>query len=75
MAAVTRQKSGPDQLEDFLRRILTAVDTPAPTPEVPAVEKLSPPPPVISPPEPAGLEQMSWSFLAGLKSERSTSSS
>ena len=40
VAAVTRQKSGPDQLEDVLRRILTAVDTPAPTPEVPAVEKL-----------------------------------
>ena len=59
VAAVTRQKSGSDQLEDLLRRLLTAVDTPAPTPEVPAVEKLqrlvgetqSRPPPVVSPPE------------------------
>ena len=40
VAVVTRPKSGPDQLEDLLRRILTAVDTPAPIPEVPAVEKL-----------------------------------
>ena len=30
MAAVTRPKSGPDQLEDMLRRLLAAVDTPAP---------------------------------------------
>ena len=53
--------------EDLLRRILTAVDTPAPIPEVPAVEKLlqrlvgeiqSRPPPV-------GLEQMLRSFLSG----------
>ena len=67
VAAVTRQKSGLDQLEDLLRRILTAVDTPALLPEVPAVEKLlqrlvgetqSRPPPAVSPPEPAGLEQM-----------------
>ena len=74
MAAVTRQKSGLHQLEDLLRRILTAVDTPAPTSEVPAVEKLpqrlvgetqSRPPPVVSPPEPVGLEQMLQSFLAG----------
>ena len=63
VAADTRQKSGPDQLEDLLRRLLTVVDTPA----VPAVEKLlerlvretqSRPSPVVSPPEPAGLEQM-----------------
>ena len=40
VAVVTRQKSGPDQLEDLLRRILTTVDTPAPIPEVPVVEKL-----------------------------------
>ena len=73
VAAVTRQKSGPDQLEDLLRRLLTVVDTPAPTPEVPAVEKLlqrlvgetQSPPSVVSPPEPAGLEQMLRSFLAG----------
>ena len=74
VVAVTRQKSGPDQLEDLLRWLLTVVDTPAPTPEVPAVEKLlqrlvgetqSCLLPVVSPPEPAGLEQMLRSFLAG----------
>ena len=74
MAAVTGQKSGLDQLEDLLRRLLTAVDTPAPAPEVPAVEKLlqrlvgetqSHPPPVVSPPVPTELEQMLRSFLAG----------
>ena len=32
VAAVTRQKSGPDLLEDLLRWILTAVDIPAPIP-------------------------------------------
>ena len=74
MAAVTRQKSGSDQLEDLLRQLLTAVDTPAPTPEMPAVEKLlqrlvgetqSRRPPVVSPPEPTELEQMLRSFRAG----------
>ena len=63
MAAVTRHKSGSDQLEDLLRRLLTAV-----------MEKLlqrlvgetqSHPPPVVSPPEPTELEQMLQSFLAG----------
>ena len=34
VAAVTRPGSGPDQLEDLLRRLLMAVDTPAPIPEV-----------------------------------------
>ena len=51
----------------------TSMDTPAPTPEVPAVERLlqrlvgetqSRPPPVVSPPEPTELEQMLWSFFA-----------
>ena len=74
VAAVTRQKSGSDQLEDLLRRLLLTVDTPAPTPEVPVVDKLlqrlvgetqSCPPPVVSPPEPTELEQMLRSFLAG----------
>ena len=74
VAVITRQKSGPDQLEDLLRRILTAVNTPAPIPEVPAVQKLlqrlvgetqSHPPPAVCPPEPAGLEQMLRSFLSG----------
>ena len=76
---VTRQKSGPDQLEDLLRRILTAVDTPAPIPEVPALEKLlqslvaeiqSRPPPVVSPPESVGLEKMLRSFLSGQRQRR-----
>ena len=67
VAVVTRQTSGSDQLDDLLRQLLTAVDTPA-------VEKLlqrlvgetqSRLPPVVSPPEPAGLEQMLRSFLAG----------
>ena len=40
VAAVTGPKSGPDQLEVLLRRLLMAVDTQAPIPEVPAVEKL-----------------------------------
>ena len=40
MAAVTGQKSGSDQLEDLLRRLLTPVESPAPEPEVSAVEKL-----------------------------------
>ena len=59
VAAVTRLKSGPDQLEDLLRRLLAAVDNPAPIPEAPAVEKLlqclvaetqGRPSPVVSPP-------------------------
>ena len=67
VAAVTRLKSGPDQLEDLLRRLLTTVDTPALIPEVPVVEKLlqhlvaetqSRPPPVVSHPESVGLEMM-----------------
>ena len=40
VAAVTRSRSGPDQLEDLLRRLLMAVDTLVPIPEVPPVEKL-----------------------------------
>ena len=79
VAAVTRPRSGPDQLEDLLRRLLMAVDTPAPTPEVPAVEKLlqrlvaetqSRPSPVVSPPESVGLEKMLRSFLSGQQQAR-----
>ena len=44
VAAVTRPKPGPDQLEDMLRQLLAGmgapVSVPAPVPEVPAVEKL-----------------------------------
>ena len=79
VAAVTRPRSGPDQLEDLLRRLLMAVDTPAPIPEVPAVEKLlqllvaetqSRPSPVVSPPESVGLEKMLRSFLSGQQQTR-----
>ena len=59
VAAVTGQKSGSDQLEDLLRRLLTPVDSPAPAPE-----KLLQPL-VVSPPVPTELEQMLRSFLAG----------
>ena len=74
VAAVTGHKSGSDQLEDLLRQLLTPVDTPAPAPEVPAMEKLlqrlvaetqSRPPLVVSPPVPTELEQMLRSFFAG----------
>ena len=78
VAAVTRPKSGTDQLEDMIRRFLVAVATPAPVPapvpEVPAVDKLlqrlvaetqSRPPPVVSPPEPVGLEKLFRSYLSG----------
>ena len=56
-----------------------AVDTPAPIPEVPAVEKLlqhlvaetqSHPLPVVSPPESVGLEKMLRSFLSGQQQTR-----
>ena len=79
VAAVTRPRSGPDQLEDLLRWLLMAVDTPAPIPEVPPVEKLiqrlvtetqSRPLPVVSPPVSVGLEQMLRSFLSGQQPTR-----
>ena len=74
MTAVTGQRSGTNQLEDLLRRLITTMESPAPTPEVPAVEKLlqrmvaetqSRPPPVVSSPAPTELEQIMRSFLAG----------
>ena len=40
VAAVTGQRSGTNQQEDLLRRLLTTAESPAPPPEVPAVEKL-----------------------------------
>ena len=73
VAAVTGQRLGTTQLEDLLRRFLTPVESPAPTPEVPTVEKLlqrlvtetqSCPPPVMSPPALTELEQMMRSFLS-----------
>ena len=74
VAAVTRPRSGPDQLEDLLQWLLMAVDSPAPIPEVPPVEKLlqrlvtetqSRPSPVVSPLASVGLEQMLRLFLSG----------
>ena len=77
VSAVTRPRSGPDQLEDLLRRLLMAVDTPAPIPEVPPVEKLlqrlvteTQSRPVVSPPASVGLEQMLRSFLSGQQPTR-----
>ena len=73
VAAVTGQRSGTTQLEDLLRRLLTPVEPPAVSPEVPAVEKLlqrlvtetqSRPPPDMSPPAPTELEQMMRSFIS-----------
>ena len=73
VAAVTGQRSGTTQLEDLFRRLLTPVEPPALSPEVPAVEKLlqqlvtetqSRPPPVMSPPALTELEQMMRSFLS-----------
>ena len=74
VAAVTGQRSSPNQLEDLLRRVLTTAEPLAPKPEVPDVEKLlqqlvretpSRPPAVVSPPVPTALEQMLRSFLEG----------
>ena len=79
VVAVTRPRSGPDKLEDLLRRLLMAVDTPAPIPEVSPVEKLlqhvvtetqSRLSPVVSPPLSMGLEQMLRSFLSGQQPTR-----
>ena len=79
VAAVTRPRSGPDQLEDLLRRLLLAVDPPAPIPEVPPIEKLlqrlvtetqSRPSLDVSPPASAGLEQMLRLFLSGQQPTR-----
>ena len=72
VAAVTRQRSGQNQLEDLLRRVISTTERPAPKPEVSDVDKLlqqlvrepqSGPPAVVSPPVPTTLEQMLCSFL------------
>ena len=74
VAAVTRQRSSQNQLEDLFRRVLTTAEPPAPKLEVPDVEKLlqqlvretqSRPPAVVIPPVPTALEQMLRSFLDG----------
>ena len=73
VATVSRPKSGPDQVEDMLTRLL-AVQVPAPVPEVPTVEKLlqrlvaetqSRQAPAVSQPEPVGLEKLFRSYLSG----------
>ena len=72
VAVVTGQRSGQNQLEDLLRRVISTAERPKP--EVPDVEKLlqklvretqSRPPAVIGPPVPTTLEQMLHSFLDG----------
>ena len=71
VAAVTKPKSTPDQVDDLLRRLLAGVApqalVPAPVPEVPMVEKLLQrlvaetqirQPTTVVAPEPAGLETL-----------------
>ena len=74
VAVVTGQRSGQNQVEDLLRRVISTAERPAPKPEVSDVEKLiqklvretqSRPPAVIGPPVPTTLEQMLRSFLDG----------
>ena len=78
VAAVTKPKSPPDQLENLLRRLLAKmsapVPVPAPVPEVPTVEKLlqrlvaetqGRQPAAVSPPEPVGLDNLVRSYLSG----------
>ena len=73
MAVVTGQRSGQNQLEDLLRRVISTAEPLAPKPEVPDVEKLlqqlvsgtqSWSPAVVSPPVPTALEQLR-SFFDG----------
>ena len=80
MAAVTKPKSTPDQVEDLLRRLLAGMASPAPDPapvsEISMVEKLlqrlvaetqsRQPAPVI-PHEPVGLENYLRSNLSAQK--------
>ena len=40
VAAVTGERSDQNQLQDLLRRIVSAVERPAPTPEISDIEKL-----------------------------------
>ena len=74
VAVVTGQRSGQNQLEDLLRRVISTAEPLAPKPEVPDVEKLlqqlvrgtqSRSPAAASPPVPTALEQMLRSFLDG----------
>ena len=72
VAAVTGQRSGQNQLEDMLRRVISTAERPAQKPEVSDIEKLlhqlarepqSRPPAVVNPPVPTALEHMLRSFL------------
>ena len=74
VAAVTGQRSGQNQLEDLLWRVILTVERPAPKPEVSDIEKLlqqlvrepqSRPPAVVNLPVPTALEQVLRSFLDG----------
>ena len=72
VAEVTGQRSGQNQLEDLLRRVISTAERLAPKPEVSDIEQLlqqllrepqSRPPAVVSSPVPTALEQMLRSFL------------
>ena len=78
LAAVTKPKSPPDQLEDLLRRLLAnmaaPVPVPAPVPGVPTVAKLlqllvaetqGRQSAAVRPPEPVGLSNLVRSYLSG----------
>ena len=74
VAVVTGQRSGQNQVDDLLRRVISTAERPDPKPEVSDVEKLiqkldretqSRPPAIIGPPVPTTLEQMLRSFLDG----------
>ena len=72
VAAVTGQRSGQNQLEDLLQRVISTTERPAPKPEVSDIEKLlqqlvrepqNRPPAVVNPPVPTTLERLLCSFL------------
>ena len=78
VAAVTKPKSPPDQVEDLRRRLLASMAPPAPVPapgpEVLMVEKLLQPlvaenqrrqPAPVIPPKPVGLKKLLQLYLAG----------
>ena len=74
VAAVTGQRSGQNQLEDLLRRVILTAKRPAPKLEVSDIEKLlqqlvrepqNRPPAVVNPLVPTTLEQLLGSFFDG----------
>ena len=73
VAAVTRLRSDQNQLQDLLRRIVSAVERPTPTPEISDIRKMllqltrerpDEPAPVVDAPVPT-LEQMLLSVIDG----------